>query len=179
MAKKENKNQKPGQQDKKAKKGNKSGKGGGKFLLLLSSLLLIAMGLGLMGVIDYGAIYDQLTGKTAAVPKQAVPKITGLQPQLASPQGISTIGGFEVTDAGARKVARIYEQMRPENAAETLKTLPPGEAVKVLIAMDEWRAGIILSKMDANTSANLTAQLATAVAQKEQYDKMNSSTSTP
>ena len=175
-----------GKEEKSAKKGKKTKKGKNikdkgkpkkkRFLLILSFLLLIAMFLGLFGIVDYGALYDTLMGNKATTAIQKKPVITGLQPQLASPQGISTAGGFEVTDAGARKVARIYEQMRPQSAADALKTLPPAEAVKVLIAMDEWRAGIILSKLDAKTSADLSAKLATAVAQKAQYDKLNNIT---
>ena len=61
--------------------------------------------------------------------------------------------------AGADKLAEVYSNMKAQAAADALVQLPPDQAVEILLNMDEWHSGIILSKMNAADAAGLTDQM--------------------
>ena len=54
------------------------------------------------------------------------------------------------------KLARVYSNMRPQNAADAMNSLPDDTAVAILQRMDEDAAAQTLSKMDPARAARLT-----------------------
>lgn len=57
------------------------------------------------------------------------------------------------------KLARIYDNMSPEEAAKALDSVSLDTVVLILQKMDESNAGKVLAKMDANQAAQITQML--------------------
>ncbi|BEU87165.1 hypothetical protein TAMA11512_06290 [Selenomonas sp. TAMA-11512] len=62
------------------------------------------------------------------------------------------------------KLARVYDQMKPKDAAEVMGNLEDGLAVQILQRMDEGQAAKVLAAMEAGRSAQLTQLLYTGLA---------------
>ena len=57
------------------------------------------------------------------------------------------------------KLARIYDNMKPEEAAKALDSVNLDTVVLILQKMDESNAGKVLAKMDSNQAAQITQML--------------------
>lgn len=64
------------------------------------------------------------------------------------------------------KLARVYNEMKPQQAAEVMKDLDDDLSVAILQKMDESQAAKTLAAMDADQSARLTKLMYTGVPKK-------------
>ena len=64
------------------------------------------------------------------------------------------------------KLARVYNEMKPQQAAEVMKDLDDDRSVAILQKMDESQAAKTLAAMDADQSARLTKLMYTGVPKK-------------
>ena len=64
------------------------------------------------------------------------------------------------------KLARVYDEMKPQQAAEVMKDLDDDLSVAILQKMDESQAAKTLAAMDADQSARLTKLMYTGVPKK-------------
>ena len=64
------------------------------------------------------------------------------------------------------KLARVYNEMKPQQAAEVMKDLDDDLSVAILQRMDESQAAKTLAAMDADQSARLTKLMYTGVPKK-------------
>ena len=64
------------------------------------------------------------------------------------------------------KLARVYNEMKPQQAAEVMKDLDDDLSVAMLQKMDESQAAKTLAAMDADQSARLTKLMYTGVPKK-------------
>ena len=64
------------------------------------------------------------------------------------------------------KLARVYNEMKPKQAAEVMKDLDDDLSVAILQKMDESQAAKTLAAMDADQSARLTKRMYTGVPKK-------------
>lgn len=64
------------------------------------------------------------------------------------------------------KLARVYNEMKPQQAAEVMKDLDDDLSVAILQKMDESQAAKTLAAMDADQSARLTRLMYTGVPKK-------------
>lgn len=147
-----------GKDSKVKEKGKKKAKTGpNKFFLFLATVILALIMLWVLGVVDFATL---LQGK-AATPAEE--KIENVDPTGSAPVTFSSIQVedqvFSVSPEAA-KLAKIYSDMRPQKAAEALTLMPVEEAVPIVAAMDEWRAGIIMSKMDAAKAVEISQLVA-------------------
>ncbi len=152
-----------------AKKGNKSKVNRGKeqkkrkkagpntFLLLIAVILLAVVMLWVTGAINFATLLGQ------DAPEQETEDIANAQPTGSAPVTFAAIQPDEIVytaNPDAVKLAKIYSEMRPEKAAEALSQMPVEEAMPIMAAMDEWRAGIIMSKMEAAKAVEISQLMA-------------------
>ncbi|WP_399555551.1 MotE family protein, partial [uncultured Selenomonas sp.] len=64
------------------------------------------------------------------------------------------------------KLARVYNEMKPQQAAEVMKDLDDDLSVAILQKMDESQAAKTLAAMEAEQSARLTKLMYTGVPKK-------------
>ena len=152
-----------------AKKGAKGNKGATKegksrkkagpntFLLFVAVVILTLVMLWVTGVLNFAA----LTGQE--LPPEEDKTIANAQPTGSTPVTFAAVqadAAVYTNTPEAAKLAKIYSDMRPEKAAEALGQMPVEEAVPIIAAMDEWRAGIIMSKMEAAKAVEISQLLA-------------------
>jgi len=68
-------------------------------------------------------------------------------------------GSSAETNAGVRQLAKIYESMRPENAAPILEKLEEYEIVNILSRMRQRAAGKILARLDPDLAARISHRI--------------------
>jgi cytoskeletal protein RodZ len=141
-----------GKEQKKPKK-----TGPNTFLLLIAVLLLAVVMLWVTGAINFSALLGQDS------PPQDAQEIANAQPTGSAPVTFAAIQpGQELytVNPEAAKLAKIYSEMRPQKAADALSQMPVEEAMPIMAAMDEWRAGIIMSKMEAAKAVEISQLMA-------------------
>lgn len=79
---------------------------------------------------------------------------------------------MKAKDAAERKrvskLARLYNEMKPEDAASILDALDDDTAIAILQRMDEGQASQVLAKFDADKSARITKIMYSGVTKKLQ-----------
>ena len=79
---------------------------------------------------------------------------------------------MKAKDAAERKrvskLARLYNEMKPEDAASILDALDDDTAIAILQRMDEGQASQVLAKFDADKSARITKIMYSGVTKKRQ-----------
>ena len=107
-----------------------------------------------------------------ALPEKVVDKLS--DSQMASPAevqrgeatggrtdaatgAVPTTGGGEA--GGIKKLAKIYEAMRPEDAASILTKLDDGEIVEILLRMRQRQAAKVLTSFDPALAARISKRI--------------------
>ena len=101
---------------------------------------------------------------TAAI--SPAPSATGPEPAAAGGRGLATVPQREVApgieagrDAQVKRLARMYEGMRPKEAAAVLEKIERPLATQVLQEVKERQAAKILAAMNPSVAAELTRLL--------------------
>ena len=108
-------------------------------------------------------VVDKLADKQALESNQSgvVPEI-GQNPS-SDRQFVTPNATAQSTDAnnnaGIRKLAKIYEAMRPENAAPILARLDDDEIIEILLRMRQRSAAKILSNLDPEVAARISKRI--------------------
>ena len=101
---------------------------------------------------------ENLVDSLQALVSQMESEKESLQLQLAQMQ-LSSNQEENTTIANAKQLAKIYENMAPQDAAIIITTLNLNMAVEIIAAMKDRQAARILSSMDPNRAAEISKKI--------------------
>ena len=77
-------------------------------------------------------------------------------PESAGPGGSAMDAGPRIDPEASKKLAKIFEAMRPEDAAAVLQGMEDSEVRGILLSMDERQAAAILGDFETDRAAALS-----------------------